>query len=298
MNEIASYIESSANNTSLLEEKNFEARMEVTDFLDFQVLGQLAAMQQQPAQAEQALLLQHQAYHLKSAMEAIDAKLFQRLRADIRAAKYSGQAFKNLINSYVKFNNDHNEYTEISAYDSLDVLINGLSNIPTMPVQTKNLEPEMITFYKTPARVVFELVEKVQFREEDVFFDIGAGLGQVSILVNLLTGIKVRGVEFEPAFYNYAQECAAALQLSNVLFLNEDARNTDYSTGTVFFMFTPFKGEILQAVLALLQQESLHRKIKLVTYGPCTPYVSLQPWLAFDNSGNDDIYRLTVFNSL
>ena len=138
----------------------------------------------------------------------------------------------------------------------------------------------MLFYQKTPARYsCYELVEKVHFQKGDVFMDLGAGSGQVSILVNLLAGISGRGIEFEPAFCAYSRNCARELNLSQVDFVNADAREADYSEETVFFMFTPFKGRILGTVLALLRKESLRRKIKIITYGPCTIQVAQESWL-------------------
>ena len=167
-----------------------------------------------------------------------------------------------------------------------------------MPEQTRDLEPEMVYYQKTPARVVFELVEKSHFSGNDVFFDLGSGLGQAAILVNLLAGVTVKGIEFEPAFCDYARECAAELNLSDVTFINADARKADYSEGTVFFMYTPFSGEILHDVLNRLRKEALLRKIRIITYGPCTEQVALQSWLHPEGPKDDNINKLGIFTSL
>jgi hypothetical protein len=297
--EIQSYFEAIEQNSLLYEEKNFDKRIEVIDFIGFQVIDQIEELLRKTAQPDRLILLKfkYRADKVKSELEEIDINLFQRLQANIRMEGYTGKEFKNLINEYVDFNLEYNGHQEEIGYDNLDIFINGLSPFQTMPEQTKDLEPEMVYYQKTPARIVFELVEKSHFMKEDVFFDLGSGLGQVAILVNLLAGITAKGIEFEPAFCNYARDCAAALNLSNVTFINVDARKADYSEGTIFFMFTPFKGEILQEVLAILKKESLLRKIKIITYGPCTAQVALQSWLDFVTP-HHNIYKLGVFTSL
>jgi hypothetical protein len=63
-------------------------------------------------------------------------------------------------------------------------------------------------------------------------------------------------------------------------------------------MYTPFNGEILQEVLEILRKESLQRKIKIFTYGPCTAQLALQGWLDFKAPKDDNIYKLGVFTSL
>ena len=296
--ELQSYIEAIEKNIALFEEKNFVKRIEVIDFLGFQVMDQIEELLLKTDQSHKLILLNYRAEKVKSELEEIDIDLFQRLQSNIRTGGFAEKEFKNLINEYFDFNADDTNPPEEIGYDSLDLFINGLFPTQTMPVQTKDLEPEMVYYQKTPARIVFELVEKSHFKKEDVFFDLGSGLGQVAILVNLLAGITTKGVEFEPAFCEHASDCARELNLSNVTFINVDARKADYSEGTLFFMFTPFKGELLQEVLEILRKESLLRKIKIITYGPCTAQVALQSWLDSVDPKNDNIYKLHVFSSV
>jgi precorrin-6B methylase 2 len=166
------------------------------------------------------------------------------------------------------------------------------------PVETKERQPEMVFYQPTPARIVLELVEKASLKKEDVFYDMGSGLGQVSMLVNLLSGVRAKGVEFEPAYCDYARRCAKELNLSRVEFINADAREMDYSDGTVFFMYTPFEGKLLQEVLEKLKGESQRRKIRVCTYGPCTLQVSRQSWLKRVDQNGNSVHQLAVFKSV
>jgi len=284
-------------NVSIYEEKNFEERIDVIDFIGFRVIDQITELIGTATEPGELILLEYRAAKIKSGLEEIEVNLFQRLRTYIRANAYTRKQFKEMVSEYVSFDSGAQQQQEEPGYDNLDIFINSLFLIKTMPEQTRELEPEMIYYQKTPARIIFELVEKADFRDEDVFFDLGSGLGQVVILVNLLTGIRSKGIEFEPAFCAYADDCAAGLNLRAVEFMNVDARKADYSEGTVFFMFTPFKGEMLQEVLELLRRESLGRKIKLITYGPCTAQVALQRWLNCITPKSANIYKLAVFSS-
>jgi hypothetical protein len=294
---IRSYVGGIEQDPSLCEENNFDQRIEVIDFIGFQIIDQIEKLLQNTDHPESLILLRSRAEKLRDELEEIDKKLFQKLLAAIRTKPSAGNEFKDLIAQYVDLNSDHPHHQEEPGYDNLDIFINGLSLFQAMPEQTKILEPDMVGYQKTPARVVFELVERAHFRREDVFFDLGSGLGQVAILVKLLAGITVKGIEFEPAFCDYARDSAADLNLSNVTFINVDARKADYSDGTIFFMYTPFKGEILDEVLEALRKESLGRKIRIVTYGPCTARVARETWLDFAAPGDSNIYKLGVFSS-
>ncbi len=269
-------------NSLLYDEKSFDERADAIDFLEFHILDLIDSLRSTASDHEKLTELHRQAEEMKSQLEEIDNKLFQRLQQEIRQGKYSGKEFESLVREYVSFerNSDGEE-----GYDNLDIFMNRLLSLQYMPEQCMPLEPEMVFYQKTPARVIFELVKEGGFKKDDVFFDIGSGLGQVAILVNLLADIRTVGVEFDPAFCKYSEECAAVLGLQKVTFINTDARKADYSLGTVFFMYTPFRGKMLQDVLEVLRKESLKREIYIITYGPCTAEVAEQGWL-ISLSGN------------
>ena len=281
---------------ALREERNFEERLDAIDSLEFHIIDYIETLLEKITYPVPLILLKQHAEKTKLELEAIDNNLFKKLRRDIRLGEFTGEEFKNMVADYVNFDLE-DDSQEKSGYDNLDIFINGVLSFQPIPEQTKDLEPEMVFYQKTPARIIFELVEKAYVTRDDVFFDLGSGLGQQAILVHLLTGAKAKGVEFEPAFCDYASDCANELNLSNVKFINADARGADYREGTVFFMYTPFKGEILQGVLALLRKESLTRKIKIITYGPCTAQVAPHNWLDITVSNNGNIYKPAVFTS-
>jgi predicted RNA methylase len=155
----------------------------------------------------------------------------------------------------------------------------------------------MIHYEPTPARAILDLVDQIPLHADDTFYDLGAGLGHVPILVHLLTGAAARGVEIEAAYCQHARRCAEALGLAKVSFLNDDARDVDYADGAVFFMYTPFTGVVLEAVLAALAHQARRRPLTLCTYGACTFEVAQQSWLRLSHSEAYHAYALAVFTS-
>jgi len=299
ISKIKTDIETFEADASLYEEQNFDQRADVIDFLEFHVIDHIATLPESTTQqAGPLVLLKQRAEKIKAELEEINNALFKGLREHIKAGECTGTPFKNLVNKYVDFKAADSCAPGEAGYDNLDIFINGLLSSGNAPAQTKDLAPEMVFYQKTPARVIFELVEKWYISTNDVFFDLGSGLGQATILVNLLTGIKATGVEYEPAFCEYGRNCAAQLDLPGVTFINIDARRADYREGTIFFMYTPFTGEILHDVLGALHRESRNRKIKIVTYGPCTALVASHSWLDILADNNDNIYKPAVFTSI
>lgn len=216
---------------NLLDERNFIARARELDRLEW--LG--------PEAAER-----------RAQLEAVDDALFARLRAEIRAGACRGDELLRSIRTYVP------EAGSGETYDDLDVFLAGLLLHAPVPEATKSLDAEMVAYQRTPSRIALELI--AQLDERDVFYDIGSGLGEVAILANLLSGANSKGIEREPAYVDYARACASDLN-ADAQFEAIDAREADYADGTVFFLYTPFRGRMLEEVLAKL-------KGRVYAYGP------------------------------
>ncbi|HUT15498.1 MAG TPA: hypothetical protein VMY98_04560 [Anaerolineae bacterium] len=295
--EIRSEIETIEKAKALYEEASFTSRVEAIDLIEFRIVDRIENMLPTSGQAGELSALKQRAEMLKKRLEAINDKLLRRHRANIESGGYTGADLRRQLDRYVA-SASHERTQEQVGYDSLDVFVNSLLRADVAPEETKEREPEMVFYQPTPVRIVLELIEKADFSEDDVLYDLGSGLGQVAILVNLLTGVRAKGIEFEPAYCDYARRCARRLNLSRVEFMNVDAREADYSDGTVFFMYTPFVGALLQEVLEKLEGESRKRIIRVYTYGPCTLQVSSESWLKRADRGADSAHTLAAFNSI
>jgi hypothetical protein len=294
--EITSALDEVEGNSCIYQEENFSQRMEMLDFIEFHVIDRIDGLYEKANQQDSLTWLKKRAEELRTTLEKINSNLFLKLRILLNSRNYTGPEFIQIVNAYV--NVDRQGDGEDIGYDDLDIFINGLCQFRAMPEQTRELEPEMVYYQKTPARVVFELIDQIDLISEDVFVDLGSGMGQVVLLFHLLTGKKAKGIEYDPAYCDYAINCASELNLANVTFINADVRKAELGDGTLFFMFTPFKGEILHEVLFLLKEKSRRRKIRIITYGPCTEYVAGQDWLKCLVSNTVHNYQLNVFVSL
>ncbi len=282
-----------AQDASLTDPMNLQPRAQALDFL---VFAQDALQMQRPMTPAMRTLHQ-QAAQLEAQLQTVNTQLFQSVRADIQRGVLRGATLRYYLDRFTAYTPATSDAVYMS-YDGLDTLVDGLFALKQAPASQLTLAIDMVHCEETPARVLLALVDQVAFAPDDVFYDLGAGLGQVVMLVHLLTGISAKGVEIEPVFTTFAQQQAQALALSNVAFHNLDARTADYSDGTIFFMFTPFRGQLLQSVLARLQQAAQHRTIRLCTFGPCSPHVAAQSWLRPLTADPRHEYKLAIFESL
>lgn len=296
LREIELQLEAIEGADTLYEEASFGSRLEALDTIEFSILERVEGLLAADSRADALVSLQQRAETVRSHLEAVDDSLFRRLRAGISSGALRGTELRRQIEAYAGCGRGKRRQ-DGGPYDSLDALIGGVLCAEPAPGETAEREPEMVAYQPTPAHISFELVERAGFRKRDIFYDVGSGLGQVVILAHLLSGVTAVGIEFDPAYCDYARQCADDLNLSGIEFIQADARDADYANGTVFFLYTPFEGRMLQQVLERLRGEAKKRTIRVYTYGPCTLAVSHQDWLAPVGQKVHHVDRLAVFES-
>jgi hypothetical protein len=277
------------------EEANFFARTDALDLLEFPIIHQAETMiNTSYGQAKAVTNLMQRALQLKSMLEGIDGNVAEVFRQKIKSSAYSREEVKSTFYTYIDANSDQRSGL---AYDYLDKFVNLLLNVDASIMPQKTREPEMVFYQPTPARFILEMIQRSRMSERDVFFDLGCGLGNVVIVSALLTGATSIGVDVEPVYCDYARRCAEQLGISNACFINQDARDLNYSDGTVFFMYHPFTGRILESMLDKLKTVSEKRTIKLCTLGACSLTVGKQGWLERLGQSPCEDARLAFFVS-
>jgi hypothetical protein len=229
---------------------------------------------------------------LRTRLEAANAEIYQSVRSGIR----SGQP-RTLL-QWLQDPASHKESGSPlpgSGFDTRDELVSGILQLREPSEPDRQRSPEMVPYQPTPVRHILHLIAANVLSEGDMLVDLGSGLGHVPLLVSMLIGVRSLGIEVQPDYVASARECARSLHLSRASFVSEDARDADLSSGTVFYLYSPFTGSILTDVLRTLRRESTHRSIKICSLGPCTFTVANETWLRA--SALPDTGRITVFES-
>jgi hypothetical protein len=219
-------------------------------------------------------------------LEAANFELYQGIRREIQR----GAGPDVLLQWIQKSSLAHGE-----GYDYLDELIIGVLQFEEPGAGVIPLGAEMVPYQPTPARHIFDLIGRTAVTERDVLIDLGSGLGHVALLTSICTSARSIGIELDPAYIDCARRSAQGLNLRSATFLQQDARTGDLSAGTVFYLYTPFSGTILRAVLDSLRREAASRPIRICTFGPCTPTIAEEQWLEANGALATD--RIAVFCS-
>ncbi len=296
--ELQSQIATIEQNQLLADETNFVAREEARTILERRVIDRTELLMQGADKGEKKRLraLKRQALRTKSSLGQVNEQLFLTVREKIKSGDYTKPGLKHTFRGYIELC-DREEWSDPPRYDHLDAFIDGILQISALPRAQRQPEPEMVYYQPTPARIVLDMLERLSLSTNDVLYDLGSGLGRVVSIVALVSDTFVKGIEFEPAYYVYAQRRASELALPRVAFVNADAREVNYADGTVFFLYTPFKGKILQRVLELLRYESHKRRIRVCTYGPGTLDMMQQDWLVSVDDPEPTVNRVAIFEN-
>jgi hypothetical protein len=257
----------------LFDPRQIRRRLEALDKLEVEFEGvQSVAF---GSEAGERIHLRAQA--IRTRLEAVNADLYQSIRTVI----VNGAPPNSLLQLIQDLaGSDEREVPDPGlAYDFLDDLVSGILQLREPRKPNLAQLPETVAYQPTPARQILQLIRVCALSPSDTLVDLGSGLGHVPLLASILTRAQTIGVEFESAYVASAQQCAQSLELNRVRFIQEDARVADLSSGTVFYLFTPFTGSILARVLDRLRHESADRPIKICTFGPCTSTIAKEPWL-------------------
>jgi hypothetical protein len=258
---------------SLLEPKQLRERLNILDDLD----TAFGDFESEAFKKDTNGGIHHRAEAIRTRLEAVNAELYRSIRSEMM---HGAQPHALLQWIQASASGGGKEISAHGlAYDNRDELVSGILQIREPNEVHLQHEPEMVFYQPTPVRHILHLMKASALSEADVFVDLGSGLGHVPLLTSMLTGVQSLGIEVEAAYVASAQECAQSLHLSRVRFIHEDARSADLSSGTVFYLYSPFTGSILAEVPQRLRKESTRRPIKICTLGPCTCTVAQESWL-------------------
>lgn len=278
---------------SLAEPDRFRERIEALDQLDACDLDSQILLAD--SESDNAALYRR-AMGLRSKLEAANLRFYESVRDAIRRGAGRDALFRSVDQPRYEapLHGHSNDLGAAESYDYLDDLVSGVFRFEVTDEPQVHLSAEMVAYQPTPARHVFDLIRHIKLTAQDVFVDLGSGLGHLAFLIAICTDARSVGVELEPSYVRCSAKIARELNLTKATFVALDAREADLSSGTVFYLYTPFRGEILRAVLERLRLESVTREIRVCTFGPCTPIVAAESWLAFDPAESS---HMPVFRS-
>jgi hypothetical protein len=135
-----------------------------------------------------------------------------------------------------------------------DHFVEEVLGIAYPPLEETKVAPEVVGYAPSGYDEIVHALDVTQLGSGDRFLDIGSGTGKAVLLAALLTGASSAGIEREATLHDLAVAGARDLSLERPRFICGDAREAALDDTDVFFMYLPFTGGVLDAVMSRLSE--------------------------------------------
>lgn len=137
-----------------------------------------------------------------------------------------------------------------------DHFVEEVLGIAYPPLEEQALGPEQMSYMPSGYDEICHAFDRVQLGPGDRLLDLGSGMGKVTLCAALLAQATCVGVECSRPLYEQAVQASAELAADRASFLLGDAREAPLGQATVVFMYLPFSGSVLRAVMARLMDQA------------------------------------------
>lgn len=138
----------------------------------------------------------------------------------------------------------------------------------------KRGDEEVYAYGETPLTSLEAIAEECQIKPSDVVFELGCGRGRTCFWLRSLIGCSTVGIDYIPAFIERADRIVSKLKLDRMTFRNEDFIDSDFSGGSVFYLYgTCLDDAFIENLVLKLSKLPSGTKIITVSY-PLTDYDS------------------------
>jgi len=181
-------------------------------------------------------------------------------RAELLAGRLVGAAFTKRLRAVPK--------------DERDTWIDQVLGIDPVPPDSE-LPRGAVLYLPCGVAEIMAMIQETKLRADDVFVDVGSGLGRVSILAHLFSGARSHGIEIQRHLAARANETVGELKLGAVTFEHGNAADS-MPDATVYFFYAPCNGEMLARVMQRMEEVSKKHPIRICTVDLRLPEVA---WL-------------------
>lgn len=159
-----------------------------------------------------------------------------------------------------------------------DAWVDRVLGIEATPEDASDLPRGCTPYLPCAIDALVHALDGVEVGPDDVFVDLGSGLGRAAIVAHLYTGASAVGIEVQRHLAEAARALTASLGLRAVATVHGDAvaLGQYLPIGNVFFFYCPFGRDRLEAILDALAPLGRARPVRI-----CTVDLPLPPrdWL-------------------
>jgi SAM-dependent methyltransferase len=155
-----------------------------------------------------------------------------------------------------------------------DHLVEEILDVAYPPLEEASLPQGSIHYCPSGLAEILFMLEKANLGPGKTFVDLGSGLGKVALLVALVTGARVLGVELDPRLVSHARSAAGSLRLENAHFLEGNIRELSLPLADVYYMYIP----LMQSTALVARLAALAAQRRILVFSQTLDLTQL-PWL-------------------
>ncbi len=168
-----------------------------------------------------------------------------------------------------------------------DAWLNQILGMNELPEDRTDLPFGCVPYLPVPVETLLRTIARAKITNDDVFVDVGSGLGRAMMFVHLATGAAAIGLEIQEDLANRARALALSHGLARIITLCGDAEKLigSVTSGTVFFFYCPFGADRALRVMNAIKPLALVRPLRLCFVDMPIPAV---PWIVEDSGAVDE----------
>jgi len=130
-----------------------------------------------------------------------------------------------------------------------DHVVEEVLGIAYPPLEQVELDRDLMAFTPSCYDEIRHAFDATGLGAGDRFLDIGSGTGKAVLLASLLRGATSTGIECDRGLHDVAGASARELRIASTDLIHGDARETPLGDADVLFMYVPFTGKVMTAVM-------------------------------------------------
>lgn len=113
-----------------------------------------------------------------------------------------------------------------------------------------------LTYGETPYYSVKKIIKEIRpGGAEDLFVDLGSGIGKIVFFTALYFNLESLGIEINPALFRAADEIREKLKIKKAVFVAGNVLGEDFSRGTIFYLHgTSWGEEVFKKLVAKFEE--------------------------------------------
>jgi hypothetical protein len=148
---------------------------------------------------------------------------------------------------------------------------------------------DAVHYEPLPYYAMFKVLERLRLKRDDVFVDVGSGMGRAVCVAATHPVAASLGVEIEPELNAIAEDNARNMRgrRAEIRLRCESATDFNYDAATVLWIFNPFGAATMSKVLARVEASwRAHPRPLRIAYinATCAHVFAAQPWLQLEDA--------------